>query len=320
MEFRALHSEELEPWFDHVGHVFSTSRQYFVKHWQNDPWKAVEGIRVAVDNGRIVSTLRVFIRRMFLHGERVSVGGIGEVSTLPEYRRRGLATQLLKDAIRFMEEREIAISSLHGSQRIYSVEGWESVPRYYAKKTFLVGGSSSPDTEWTIRPVDFQSQSELAQIAALYAGYSRKFNGTFVRDDTAYWRDWVQTESPDAWVAETSGTLEGYIAVAGKLRVKEFAVSDAQFAQDSGKRLFEAMLAQIIAQKGGEALEVEYAAPLADGFNAPKIHEYGGTMYRVINADKIPSCDALSALLHGQPEPLAQGIRSHHVFWPTDGF
>lgn len=320
MEFRALHPEELEIWFDHVGHVFSTPRQYFVKHWHNDPWKELEGIRVAVDDGKIVSTLRVFIRSMFLHGEPVSVGGIGEVSTHPEYRRRGLATQLLKDAIRFMEEREIAISSLHGSQRIYSVEGWESVPRYYAKKTFPIEGSAEFDTEWAIRPVDFQSQTELAQIAALYDGYSRKFNGTFVRDNPAYWNDWVRAEAPDAWVAEKSGVLEGYIAVAGKLSVREFAVSDAQFSHDSGKRLFEALLTHIIAQKDVKTFEVEYAAPIADGFNAPKINAYGSTMYRVINADNIPSCDALPALLHGQPGALAQDIRSHHVFWNTDGF
>ena len=316
MEFRALHPEELETWFDHVGYVFSTPRQYFVNHWEGDPWKDFEGIRVAVDNGKIVSTLRVFIRTMFLHGEPVPVGGIGEVSTLPEYRRRGLATQLLKEAIRFMEEREIVISSLHGSQRIYSVEGWESVPRHQAIQHF----SQRESTEWTIRPVELRSQSELAQIATLYDSYSRKFNGAFVRDDLAYWTDWVQTESPDAWVAEKSGTLEGYIAVAGKLSVEEFAVSDTQFAQDSGKRLFEAMLGHIIAQKNAETLEVKYAAPIADGFNAPKVQAYGGTMYRIINPDNMPRGDSLPALLHGQPEHLAQGIPSHHIFWPTDGF
>lgn len=316
MEFRALHPEELEAWFDHVGHVFSTSRQYFVNHWQNDPWKDFEGIRVAVDNGQIVSTLRVFIRSMFLHGEPVSVGGIGEVSTLPEYRRRGLATQLLKDAIRFMEEREIAVSSLHGSQRIYSAEGWESVPRHEARQHF----SESESTDWTIRPVDFNSQNELAQIATLYDSYSRKFNGAFVRDDLAYWTDWVQTESPDAWIAEKSGMLEGYIAVAGKLSVEEFAASDAQFSQDRGQRLFETMLGHIIAQQEAETLEVKYAAPIADGFNAPKVHAYGGTMYRVMNAAKMPRCDSLPALLHNQPESLTQGIQSHHIFWPTDGF
>ena len=63
--------------------VFTGGRQYFSNHWHNDPWRDPEGIRIAMDNGAIVSTVRVFIRKMFLHGEPITVGGLGEVSTRP---------------------------------------------------------------------------------------------------------------------------------------------------------------------------------------------------------------------------------------------
>ena len=66
MEFRALRPEELEAWLDHVTSVFTGGRQYFSNHWHNDPWRDAEGIRIAVDNGTIVSTVRVFIRKIFL--------------------------------------------------------------------------------------------------------------------------------------------------------------------------------------------------------------------------------------------------------------
>ena len=209
MEFRGLYPDELETWLDHVTHVFTGGRQYFSNHWHNDPWRDPEGIRVALDDGRIVSTARVFIRKMFLQGEPVTVGGIGEVSTRPEYRRRGLATQLLKDAIRFMEDRGIATSSLHGSQRIYAMEGWEKVPRYYARQPF----NARKQVDWEVRPVNFDDAAEVQRIAALYDVYARKFNGTFVRDDMTYWTMWVRTESPNAWVAERDGDIEGYISV-----------------------------------------------------------------------------------------------------------
>ena len=325
MEFRALYPEELEAWLDHVTHVFSASRQYFSNHWHNDPWKDVAGIRVAVDDGTIVSTVRVFIRKMFFHGEHISVGGIGEVSTRPEYRKRGLATQLLKDSIQFMENRDIAISMLHGGQRIYSVEGWESVPRYYAKKTFF----GKKQQKLNIRPVNFQDTDEVAQLASLYHTYSRKFNGTFARNDMAYWTDWVKTESPQAWVAERDGVIEGYVSVRGRngqLGVKEFAASEELFSQNSATDFFEVLLSDIIAQMDAEKLEVEYPAPIADGFNAPKVETYGSTMYRVIQPDAFPPkmrqeiSDALPDLLHSQSETLKQDIRSHHIFWPTDGF
>lgn len=325
MQFRALFPDELEAWLDHVSHVFSASRQYFSNHWHNDPWKDVEGIRVAVDDGKIVSTVRVFTRKMFLHGEPITVGGIGEVSTRSEYRKRGLATQLLKDSIQFMEDRNIAISLLHGSQHIYSLEGWESVPRYYAKKPLL----GRKQQTWYIRPADFQDSNEVTQLASLYNTYSRKFNGTFVRDDMAYWTDWVQTELPQAWVAERDGTVEGYVSVRsrdGELGVKEFAVSEELFDQDKGTAFFDVLLSEVIAQMGEESLVVEYPAPIADGFNVPNVHPYGSTMYRIIQPDALPShlkkerTNGLPELLHYQSVALAQDIKSHHIFWQTDGF
>ncbi len=224
-----------------------------------------------------------------------------------------------------MEDREIAISMLHGSQRIYSVEGWESVPRYYAKKTLL--GRKQQD--WNIRPVNFQDADEVAQLASLYDTFSRKFNGTFVRDDIAYWTDWVKTESPSAWVAERDSVIEGYVSVRKRneqLGVKEFVVSEELFAQDKATTFFEVLLSDIIAQMDEEKLEVEYPAPIADGFNAPTVEAHGSTMYRVILPAAFPTefakkrIDVFPDLLHYQVESIRQDIRSHHIFWPTDGF
>ena len=320
MEFRALYPDELEKWLDHVTHVFSGGRQYFSNHWHNDPWRDPEGIRIAVDNGTIVSTVRVFIRKMFLHGAPVTVGGIGEVSTRPEYQRRGLATQLLKDSIQFMESRDIVMSSLHGSQRIYSAEGWEKVPRYYARQPI----AAKKQVAWDVRPVDFDDAAEVERIATLYDGYARKFNGPFVRDDMAYWVDWVRTESPDAWVAERDGVIEGYISVVRReerLNVEEFFVSDSVFAEDRGQQFFEELLSNVIAQIDAESLEVVYPAPIANGFNAPTIEEHGSAMYRINQPDALSSpYHSIPNLLHNQPQSLAQGIRSHHIFWYTDGY
>ena len=320
MEFRALYPEELETWLDHVTSVFTGGRQYFSNHWHNDPWRDPEGIRIALDKGAIVSTVRVFIRKMFLHGEPITVGGIGEVSTRPEYRRRGIATQLLKDSIRFMESRDIAMSSLHGSQHIYSIEGWEKVPRYYARQPF----SAKKRSAWEVRPVNFDDAAEVKQIADLYDQYARKFNGTFVRDEIAYWTQWVRTESSNAWVAERDGSIEGYVSVVrseDELRVKEFIASAAAFVMDSGKQLLEGMLSGIIAQMDAESLEVVYPAPIGGGFNAPQVEEHGSAMYRINQPTVLSdSFNSIPDLLHNQPASLSQGIQSHHIFWYTDGY
>ena len=325
MEFRALCPEELEVWLDHVTSVFTGGRQYFSNHWHNDPWRDAEGIRIAVDNGTIVSTVRVFIRKIFLHGEPITVGGIGEVSTRPEYRRRGIATQLLKDSIRFMESRDIVVSVLFGSQRIYSIEGWEKVPRYYARQFF----SAEKQSEWEVRPANFDDEVEVKRLSDLYDQYARKFNGTVVRDEIAYWTKWVRTESSNAYVAERDGNIEGYVSVTPRgdeLSVKEFIASEEAFAQDRGKQLLEGILSCVVAQMDAESLEFVYPAPIADGFNAPAIEEQGSAMYRIIQpavlSEKMasPAFNSIPNLLHNQPQPLAQGIQSHHIFWYTDGF
>jgi predicted N-acetyltransferase YhbS len=319
MEFRALQAAELEAWFDHVSTVFTASREYFMKHWYNDPWRDLDGIRVAVDEGRIVSTVRVFIRRLYLHGEQVSVGGIGEVSTLPEYQRRGLATQLLRDAIRFMEEHGIVLSALQGSQRIYSIEGWERVPRYYARQQMR----AKSDDAFHIRPADFDSEAERNQLASLHDAYSRRFNGAFVRDHPDYWRDWVRTESPHAWVAVQDDLISGYISISNhddRLFVKEFLASDDTFALDRGKRVFEALIGTAIASVGFEVREVMFPATIADGFQAEIVEQYGSTMYRAILPSKLPPFNAPGDLLHRQPEARDEGIASHHIFWNTDGY
>ncbi len=320
MEFRALQPEELETWLDHVTSVFTGGRKYFSNHWHNDPWRDPEGIRIALDNGTIVSTVRVFIRKMFLHGEPITVGGIGEVSTRPEYRRRGIATQLLKDSIKFMESRDIVMSSLHGSQHIYSIEGWEKVPRYYARQPF----SAKKRSEWEVHPVNFDNAAEVKRIADLYDQYARKFNGTFVRDEMTYWTQWVRTESSNAWVAERNGSIEGYVSVTQRedgLWVKEFIASAAAFAMDKGKQLLEGMLSHIIAQMDVESFEVVYPAPIADGFNAPKIEEHTSTMYRINQPTVLSdSFNSIPDLLHNHPQRLSQDIKSHHIFWYTDGY
>lgn len=325
MEFQSLNPDELETWLDHVTSVFTGGRQYFSNHWHNDPWRDAEGIRIAVDNGTIVSTVRVFIRKMFLHGDPVTVGGIGEVSTLPEYRRRGIATRLLKDAIEFMEDRDIAISLLFGSQRIYSIEGWEKVPRYYAKQSM----TAKKRSEWKIRPANFDDEGEVRRLSDLYDGYARKFNGTVVRDDIAYWTKWVRTESPNVWIAESDDDIEGYVSVVerdSQLNVKEFVASETSFAQDRGSQLFEDMLSHVIAQMDMESLEVIYPAPIANGFDAPTIDEQASAMYRIVQpamlSKKMGSAEfnSIPNLLHNQPQSLAQGIHSHHIFWYTDGF
>ena len=324
MEFRALRADELEAWYDYVAFAFNGSREYFMRHWQNDPWHDLEGVRVAVDDGQIVSTVRVFIRQMYLRGVPVPAGGLGEVCTHPEYRHQGLATRLLQDAIRFMEKRKIAISSLHTGRAapLYAAQGWRSITRYYRRTRM----TSRPQDDFHIRPARLEPNADLAALSDLYHRYSRRFNGTFARDHPRYWADWVRAESSAAWCAEKGGTIHGYISVRGgdeRLHVREFLASDEMWAHDRGQGILKELIGHAIGQLGQAELEVTYPAPIAGHLDieGENLEKREGTMYRVIDRSQIPfAFESLVELLHEYPDAPEPSLDSYHVFWDTDGF
>ena len=322
MEFRGLKAAELEAWFDHAATVFSTPRAHFVNHWHNDPWKDLEGIRVAVDGGRIASTVRVFMRRIHLGGARVAAGGIGEVSTLPEIQAAGVgdATVAGRGGIHAgTGHRHLVLVRRPGD---LPRGGLERVPLYYARRQM----GAKVDRAFRIRPADLGQDAELETLAALYDAYARRFNGTLVRGHRGYWGDWFPTESPRVWVAEAQGAIKAYLSLSANgrkegLEVKEFAAGDEVFAHDGGKRAFEALIGKGIAAAGRVTQEVAFPAPIARGFEAGTVEGVGNLMYRVIDQSLLPpGFDGLGNLLHRQPPARDQGIKSHHVFWTTDGF
>eukprot|EP01043_Picozoa_sp_COSAG02_P010269 COSAG02_NODE_358_length_23882_cov_25.508683_9_plen_323_part_00 len=123
-DFRALrHEGELEAWLDLVCEVFADlkiPRSYFARHWSSDPpsLRKLSGVLVAVErrSGRFVATVRIFRRTIRLaDGKQVTVGGLGEVSTLDAYRSRGLCSRLLKMSLAEMAKMGLKASSLHAA-------------------------------------------------------------------------------------------------------------------------------------------------------------------------------------------------------------
>ena len=91
---------------------------------------------VVVDNGRVVSCVGIFPMTLVCGGVRLTVGGIGGVSTQPRYRGRGLMTKLLKKSIAMMQRHNYDISVLWGDRKRYGRFGWENAGRQY---TFAIG-------------------------------------------------------------------------------------------------------------------------------------------------------------------------------------
>lgn len=107
-------------------------RERFRRQIWEDSTFELDQIRVAEVGGKIVSHVWVAERPVFYRGQTIlPMGGIGGVGTLPEYRGRGLATLLLKDAIAYMESKGHAISMLFtGINPFYARLGWADFPEW----------------------------------------------------------------------------------------------------------------------------------------------------------------------------------------------
>ena len=129
---RGLREDEVKEWSEFCASVFSYKTdpppaEYFYRHYANDPSTKAYGssrlIRVAFFEGTIVASCRIFLRTISTgngNGTVLRAGGIGEVCTTMDHRRRGLSTKLLENAIAIMEERtDLQVSSLHAAPAFF---------------------------------------------------------------------------------------------------------------------------------------------------------------------------------------------------------
>lgn len=176
--YRTLRAQEIEAWYDHCDAVFvNEARAYFVRHYEMDPEADLDLIFVAVDGETIAGTVRVFNRRVWMHGQIVPMGGIGEVSVKPAYRKRGIATTLLRIATDAMCERGMVVSILFGNEPLYYAEGWRFVDLVRTRM-------EAPPPGKPMR------EDDLPLLMGMYDLFAGRFHGAIVRDE-AYWRQWV---------------------------------------------------------------------------------------------------------------------------------
>jgi predicted GNAT family N-acyltransferase len=210
------------------------SAMYFLRHYNNDPRRDANLVRVMVSLSNpneeaemeMASSVRIF-RRTLSSGPGGSsssltyeAGGIGEVCTSPNHRRRGLSTILLHNALTIMQHDNsnnsdgMSCSLLHASPDFRP---------YYTK----VGGYQSIRSLWSIVPIVYTNlistiitttndtiinnakrfsvrraiyPQDASRLFQLYQLYSEQRLVTIVRS-LEYWEKYVSVElSNSLWV------------------------------------------------------------------------------------------------------------------------
>ena len=219
--------DEIGDWSKFCASVFAYKANpppasYFQRHYMNDPNKGAPSlIRVAIvvnDNEdgknkpttttppKIVASCRLFLRTISTgsgstKGRNLSAGGIGEVCTSNDHRRRGLSKMLVQNCIQIMKERKLQLSLLHAAPNFFPV--YAKIGNYVTSKSCwstievdLKTLSSSTTTtattislsskKYSIRKAIFPNDSN--RLSQLHQQYSeRRFAGCIVRSLGTYY-------------------------------------------------------------------------------------------------------------------------------------
>jgi predicted GNAT family N-acyltransferase len=257
---RGLSESEIGPWAAFCASVFAYKANpptfsYFESHYRNDPNREASLIRVAFSNNQMVASVRVFLRSISDgQGGIFQAGGIGEVCTHSDHRRRGLSKFLLHDAIEIMKTKRhnLQVSLLHAAPEFFPVyekaggyvccttSRWSVVSiiqlvEQQEKQHARTWTPTNNDTSYSVREAQFPDDTEHMQ--KLHQTYSeRRFAGCIIRTKD-YWNDYLSKELVGSlFVLEQSNNNGKELVVAwlsirsrgGRYQLREFGLDSNQ--------------------------------------------------------------------------------------------
>ena len=281
---------ELDKVFDLLGISFArTPRDFFVARWEAEKSLRLWHTRVLKLNGEIVSIVQIFPKTMFINGKEILIAGIGNVATVPEHRKKGYATRLLKATNRFLKEKGFSLAVLFTSiNRFYEKVGYFTVPLTYHTVFADKHKARWSSNVHVFRPEDFRG------IVNFYRKCAPLYSGLYKRD----LRNWLYQPYYHFYevyglflVHAVSGQINGYLRVSrrGKesLEIVEFCYRNSEvFRELLDSLIFRSGVKEILLNLGFE----EYH--LIENYSK---HTYpsAGMMFNILLPDKFESLTGL---------------------------
>lgn len=214
VEFRPARPEEYPCVLALWGVVWGEG-PYFRSYLEGDPWLREQYCLVAVVDGRIVSAVQICRRPMRMGSRELTFGGIANVATLPEYRKRGYSGELLARCVRVMDEERFDFSALGtGIHSHYERHGWFRVPVPSSLLAFDVE-RPLPEADPDIQPL--AAPQWIDEAPPVYAAFNSRLPLHFDRS-IEYWNGWLRIRSQEWGVGRSiliglrrEGMLDGYL-------------------------------------------------------------------------------------------------------------
>ncbi len=187
MEIRGARESELEQVVELCCLAFNPDGHE--RYWQyvkGDSSYRLPQTRVVVVNDRVISTLRVWERRMCVGESLVTMGGIGGVCTHPNYRGVGYASALMRDTIDYLQTIGCDLGVLFTiiPEAFYRRLGWTTLPLHGFNVTYNSATCAAHSFKWQV--TEFNPETDLDAVARLYDLTNTQQSGTIART-RAYW-------------------------------------------------------------------------------------------------------------------------------------
>ena len=140
----------------------------------------------AFDHDKVVGHCGVIPYRIICGKENFLMGGIASVAVAPEYRRKGIASELCSLASQWAKDNKFVSMPLYTAHcRVYESAGWQVLDTPSAKK--ITSGKKIAAPGW--EKGSSLTDKEKANIIRLYND-SPAFDGKVLRDDSGTLHSW----------------------------------------------------------------------------------------------------------------------------------
>lgn len=179
-------------------------------------------------DGKLSAQLIQYPLEMYLRGVKMRMGGIGAVSSWPEYRRGGLVARLLVNSLRDMKESGQPVSLLTPfSYAFYRKYGWEMAidRKKYTIPTALWPVSAGERAPGSYERLPGDPGAVIGTLGPVYEQYAARFNGTLSRT-ADWWETRIISRRNGEFVAwrDESGAVQGYLQY--RMKNREFDVQE----------------------------------------------------------------------------------------------